>query len=188
MNLKEYVHTFIDSNFNTNESLPFPVSDKIYPRGTIITQIGDIEKYAYFINFGIAEMSINKDDNDWIIDFYFENDFFSSYESLLLNSPSITQIIALTELSVERVLKTELQNAYAESCLANKIGRYATERLYLKKVKRERNLLLMTAEQNYIQLLHNSNQMINHIPVYKIAKYLGIKAESLSRIRKKSIS
>ena len=44
----------------------------------------------------------------------------------------------------------------------------------------------MTAEQYYLELINNSGKVINKIPINKIAKYLAIKPESLSRIRKHS--
>ena len=186
MTLSEYIKIFIDPQFSIGEKLPFPVSKHFFKKGTIITQIGEIEKFAYFLNDGIAEMSMIHDDNEVIVDFYFDDDFFSSYESLLLDNVSLVQITALTDISVEKVLKLNLQNSYQTSLLANKIGRHATEKLYLKKIRRERNLLTMTAEQYYLDLINNRGKLINKIPVNKIAKYLAIKPESLSRIRKHS--
>ena len=171
MTLREYIIQFIDIQFNGDEKLPFIVSNDLIKKGTVITQIGEIEKYAYFLNEGIAEMSMMNSENETIIDFYFGCDFFSSYESLLLNIPSIVQITALTNISVEKVSKIELQNSYKTSLLANKIGRHATEKLYLKKIKRERNLLIMTAEEYYSELINSNGKIITQIPVNKIGSH-----------------
>ena len=188
MTLQEYIQSFIDPDYDSNNPLPFKVTSGFYKKGSTISKINEVENYAYFINNGIAEMSILFEEDEKIIDFYFKGDFFSSYESLLKNTPSRVQLKALTDLSVEKVYKQDLMLAYNTSLLANKIGRHATEKLYLKKFKRETDLLIRTAEQNYLELLNRDNKIISSIPVYKIARYLGIRPESLSRIRKKSIS
>jgi CRP-like cAMP-binding protein len=42
----------------------------------------------------------------------------------------------------------------------------------------------LTAEQRYLKLLRNQPNVILNFPLKYIASYLGIKPESLSRIRK----
>jgi CRP-like cAMP-binding protein len=188
MTLKDYVNKYVDNQFSPFDELPFSTTILSIKKGTILTQIGAIENFAYFLNTGIVEMSMITDKNEFIIDFYFDDDFFSSYESLLLEIPSNFQVAALTDIIVERVSRADLNNAYNNSLLANKIGRHATEKLYLKKIKRERNLLAMTTKESYLNLINTNGKLINQIPVFKIAKYLGVEPESLSRIRKGLIS
>ena len=45
-----------------------------------------------------------------------------------------------------------------------------------------------TPEERYYNLLEHKPNLINRVPQYLIAQYLGIKPESLSRIRKRHIS
>ena len=59
------------------------------------------------------------------------------------------------------------------------------EQAYLRKVQREKDFLTKTAEERYNDLLKTHPDYIIQIPVNKIARYLGIHPESLSRIRKK---
>jgi CRP-like cAMP-binding protein len=123
-----------------------------------------------------------------ILDFIFENNFFGAYTSLLTNQPSDVQLITLAKTKVEILDYNDLQNAYKTSLLANQLGRYVTERLYLNNTKREKDFLTKTAEQRYRELLEKRPDIISSIPVNKIAKYLGIHPESLSRIRKSIFS
>jgi len=68
------------------------------------------------------------------------------------------------------------------------LGRIETEKLYLKKVQREKALLTKTAEERYLSLLNTHPEIIQQISIRDISKYLGIQPESLSRIRKKIFS
>ncbi len=188
MILQEYLIDNIDTSFIDASLIPFAIHKKEIKKGEVITPLNAIENKAYFINQGIVEMSIPYLDDEKIIDFYFEGDFFSSYASFLEESLSQVKITALTDVSVEFVVKDDLRKAYQNSLLANKIGRLVTEKLYLKKFRRETNFLVNTAERNYLDLLERDKKIIENISVIKIAKYLGIQPESLSRIRKSIIS
>jgi hypothetical protein len=71
--------------------------------------------------------------------------------------------------------------------LANQLGRVVTEDLFIKKSNREKDFLTKSAEERYIELLSKRVDIIKMVSVNKIAKYLGIHPDSLSRIRKKII-
>jgi hypothetical protein len=78
----------------------------------------------------------------------------------------------------------DMTKAYEHSLLANQLGRIVTEQYYIRKTNREKDFLTKTATERYEELITNRPELIHDIPVNMIAKYLGIKPESLSRIRK----
>ncbi len=64
------------------------------------------------------------------------------------------------------------------------IGRIAKE-LFIRNEQREAMLLTANAEQRYHWVLSNEPWIVEHVAQYHLASYLGIEAESLSRIKKK---
>ena len=66
-----------------------------------------------------------------------------------------------------------------------KYGRLIAEKLYIQVARRSQELLLRTPEEMYIKLIEQQSPIISRIPQHYIASYLGIKPESLSRIRKR---
>jgi len=64
--------------------------------------------------------------------------------------------------------------------LNNKI----VQSLYLKKEKKERDLLFMNADERYLEFLRDYIEIIFRIKDYHITSYLGISPVSLSRIKK----
>jgi len=186
MTLKEYIIKNIDSEFEGD--LPFEFYSKKFKKGAIFTEFEKIEKNGFFLNKGIVKIEIQSKNGLIILDFFFENSFFAPYSSLLSNSHSDVCISAITDCVVDVIEYKALQKAYKHSLLANKLGRIETEKLYLKKVQREKALLTKTAEERYLSLLNTHPEIIQQISIRDISKYLGIQPESLSRIRKKIFS
>lgn len=53
---------------------------------------------------------------------------------------------------------------------------------------RSKELSTLNAEQRYIKLIKNYPGIIQNVPIQYIASFLGMKPESLSRIRRKLIN
>jgi len=54
----------------------------------------------------------------------------------------------------------------------------------LAKQKEEfTKFMTLKPEQKYLQLISERFQLLNRVPQYQIASYLGVKPETLSRIR-----
>ncbi len=185
MFFREFYSSILNTSILSNEDLPFPIKTTHFKKGTIITQYGQIEDAVYFINEGIVEMNIKSYMTEKVIDFFFEKEMVCAFTSFLNQQPTDVQISALMDCEFEMISHSDLMVAYDHSFEANKFGRILTEHGYIRKSNREKNLLTKTAEERYAEMFETKAEYINNIPVNKIAKYLGIHPESLSRIRKK---
>ena len=188
MTICSFFNTHFGTNYTDDGALPFSTIDKLFKKGDIITRYQQVEKRMYFINEGIVQLSILKDIEEKIVEFFFANDFFCSYTSFITQKPSDVQIIALTDCQLQVIQYEDLQSAYKNSFPANTIGRLLTEQIYIRKTQREKDFLIKSAEERYKDLISQRPELIQLIPINKIAKYLGIHPESLSRIRKEIIS
>jgi CRP/FNR family transcriptional regulator, anaerobic regulatory protein len=190
MDIKQYIKEKIVGNSLElkMDILPFPTYRKTIKKNEIISQFGQIERKAYLLISGIIESSISKDGEVKIIDFVFPNSFICSYTSFLLQTPSEIQTKAIADCEVEYFLKEDLEKAYKKSIVANQFGRYVTEQFFISKLKRENDFLTKTAKEVYLNLMQERPEILEKIPINKIAKYLGIHPESLSRIRAEIIS
>lgn len=185
MNLELFIHQYVDSDYQPGDTLPFPIEEVSTPKNTILTDYGQIERKAYFLLKGIAKISmIRQDGEERVLEFFFPGQFFSAYSSFLTQKPSDVQVKLLTEASMQVLTHEAMQKAYTHSLLANKLGRMAAEFYYIRKTQREKDFLTKTASERYLDLLHRRPELVQQIPIQLIAKYLGVTAESLSRIRK----
>jgi CRP-like cAMP-binding protein len=188
MTIIDFINTNLPIKINSYDELPFPTSAKIFVEGDVITDYHKVETKFYFINKGVVQISLHYNDDERIFDFITAGNFFGSYSALLTKQPSDVRLIALTSMEVEVVEYAALLEAYKHSLLANQLGRLVTERVYVNNTIREKDFLTKTAEQRYQDMLQKRPDLVALLPVHKIAKYLGIQPESLSRIRKLIIS
>lgn len=184
MTIRDYIVSFVDPSFPDDAPLPFPVSEMRLKKNHVLTSIGQTEARAYFIQQGIVEISMNNDGNEKILEFFFPGQFTCAYTSFLTQRPSDVRLTCLTDCVLEMFERRHLMEAYTTSLLANQIGRYATEQIFLMRTKREKEFLTISAEERYLNLMKERPDILSIIPVNKIAKYLGVHPESLSRIRK----
>ena len=64
-----------------------------------------------------------------------------------------------------------------------KLAKHISDDYFLRKCKRQTSLLMDTAKDRYDLLLTTYPGIEQWVPQYHIASYLGIKPESLSRIK-----
>jgi CRP-like cAMP-binding protein len=157
---------------------------KRFNKGDFILNEGEIEQYIYYLKSGTVKVGILKDSEEWLLDFWFDDDFFSSYTSFLTREPSRVFIQTLSVVELFRFHYNTLQEAYKNSNTANLVGRLMAEQLFIRKTQREIDFLTKSAEERYSDLVKFNPEVIQRIPVNQIARFLGIHPESLSRIRK----
>ena len=56
---------------------------------------------------------------------------------------------------------------------------------YKLTTKRVEGFMFMDAEQRYLQMMREVPHLLERVPLYHLASYLGVERESLSRLRKK---
>jgi len=112
-------------------------------------------------------------------------DFVASYRALLTSSPSYFSIEALMDSELLVIRYEHFQSLFTEHICWERLGRYIVEQLYIKKEQREYELLMLSAEERYRLFLERHSHMINDIPQYHIASFLGITPVALSRIKRK---
>jgi CRP-like cAMP-binding protein len=184
MTIRDFVNINFKTDFKHDHELPFKVTKKIFKKGDIITSYGQIERNAYFLIRGLIEITVLKGIDEKIIEFFLPGCFFGSYTSFLTQQPSDVQVSVLIDCEVEVITYDELQKAYKTSLIANQLGRLATESIFIISTRREKDFLTKSAQERYDELLSKRPELIKLVSVNKIARYLGIHPESLSRLRK----
>jgi len=180
-NISEYI-TINNSDIEIINKL---FSKKEYKKGEYLIEQGKRADKVFFIEKGLVRMYfINESGNE--INTYFASDenFITSFSSFINQHSSVEFIKAEKETSVYSLnyLDFETNNDF--------MVKFRT--LFVEQnlvcVKNRLDLLQTSnAKEKYEHFIRNTNkEIINGIPLYHIASYLGITAESLSRIRKKA--
>lgn len=146
---------------------------------------GQVCKEMGFINQGLFRVFYLSDGREINTHFCMENDFVVDFDSFLQQKPSRYYIQALEDCDITTFSLPTLQHAYQSSQNWERFGRMMAEHAYKTTNKRVESFLFMDGEQRYTNLLETEPHLLERVPLYHIASYLGIERETLSRLRKK---
>ncbi len=171
--------------YTVNGEQPFTDAvQRKYKKNSNLCSIGEVEHNVYFVVSGIVEAGMIANKEDKIIEFVFPNEFTSSFSSLLSQQPSDVYLTCLTDCEIQIITFSKLREDSKTSLAASQFYIQSIEKAYLQRAKREKDFLTLSAEERYLKLVETRPEVIQQIPVFRIAKYLGIHPDSLSRIRK----
>lgn len=145
-------------------------------RGKICDHIGIVEG-------GILRSYLERDGKEFIKDFYFPGSIVVSYGSFLTGEPCIGYIQALEEVSLTTLSRSAYDLLLSESSEWHRLGKYISDSLLARKCRRETSFLTEDAYERYKLLLKTYPGIERHVAQHHIAAYLGIKPESLSRLK-----
>ena len=158
---------------------------KKYKKKEFLLQDGQICNKVSFINSGCMRLFYNVDGVENTIQFFFANSWYTDYTSFLTGQPTIENMQALEACEVVQFRKADLYKLYDIYPVFDRVGRVMAENAFLSLSKLNKMLTNEEPEQRYLNLLQQRPELVERIPQHYIASYLGIKPESLSRIRKR---
>jgi len=175
------------SNFSEEESekilshfkqLKIGKKDKYLESGKICHQIAYIEKGS------LIYLQTDFEGEQTAIDFAFEGEFVVYLQSFLNGTPADIDIMANEATLLQVISKERLNQLYEHYPKMERVGRSLLEEGLMKMAKGRTVFQTMNNQERYIYMMENAPQVLERIPQYHIATYLGIKPESLSRIRR----
>ncbi|MCP1996530.1 Crp/Fnr family transcriptional regulator [Flavobacterium sp. HSC-61S13] len=178
----EHIHSMSDADWELFSS---KLVKQRFSKRAILIDSGQVEDYLSFVEKGSIRIFSSNEEKEHTLGFVFENEFCCAYDSFLTRSPVEYRIETLTAVELWRISYLDLQELYQTTVIGNLLGRHIAEMLFIKKARRERSLLMETAEQRYINLFLEKRQWIKTIPLKFLASYIGVTPQALSRIRKR---
>lgn len=116
-------------------------------------------------------------------DLFAEGDFATDYVSFLTEQPSTVEIMALEPCRVSTLSRESLLAFYDALPGVDRLGRKIAERQFVGAVHRAGSLLTEDPSVRYRSLAARRPDLIQRVPQYVLARWLGVTPESLSRIR-----
>lgn len=161
---------------------------KHFKKGEAIVKQGEVCNYVYFINKGFCRLFKVVDGKEIATGFIEDNEYISVYDSFLTRQPAIESLEALEDTELICLSYTDMQVLYQQYPIFETFGRKIAEQLFIWTVQRNNALLMLSPEQRYINMIENNAILIQKVPQYMLASYIGVTPEHLSRIRKKMLS
>jgi CRP-like cAMP-binding protein len=156
------------------------------PAKTVLLEEGKIAANYIFVEKGCARLALNKNGEDKTIQFFFEEQGLTSFESFVKNTPSLFTIETLEPSVVYLLPKNHFHDLMTELSHEPDFLRLILE------ISVERQLHYMhefvsfikdTPEQRYQNLITERPHIVRRVPQHYIASYLGVSRVHLSRIK-----
>jgi len=146
---------------------------------------GAVCRSVFFIEKGLVRYYVNHDGEEKTTYFNKEGEFVCDYLSFLPGSPSMIHIQALEDSVIWAIDRQSLQRFYKEVQQGERFGRLVIEQVYLQAIQQVGSFYRDPPETRYLNFLHSYPELSQRIAQYYIASYVGVKPQSLSRIRRR---
>ena len=183
--LKTFTSRFIDLSVTELAALesiftPFTIKkmDHLMISGVYVKDI-------YFIDKGLFRGYYLKDGEEYTTGFYYSPLMFAELFSIRKNTPTEFNLQALQESDCYQANFYELEKLMVDFPSIKRLFFRLYEMLYMYGVKRQVSFIYDSPKERYYKLCLEFQKLLDDIPLQHIASYLGIKPETLSRIRRK---
>ncbi|WP_259016001.1 Crp/Fnr family transcriptional regulator [Emticicia fluvialis] len=167
------------------ESIADKLQVQTYKKGTLLLKEGEIAKRCFFILKGCVRQYYLADGDEKTTAFFTEEQAVVSFSSYARQIPSTQNwICAEDTTAIVGYLDAE-QEMYAQFPKLLEITRAFLEVDFGKTQDDFATFVASSPEERYNQLQEKRPGLLQRVPQHQIASYLGIKPESLSRIRKR---
>ncbi len=153
-------------------------------KNDIFIDEGEIARQIAFTNKGYLRVFYLHDGEEITRDITPLHSFATALPSFISQTPSFEIISAITDCELITIHKNDLEFLYSNFPKWERFGRRIIEEMFVESQRRIYSFITETAEIRYKKLLKQHPDMIREVPLKFIAGFLGIKLQSLSRLRK----
>ncbi len=153
-------------------------------RNEFLIKPGEVEECLYFILGGTLRLYWVKGEEEFCYNFGYPLTFVSAYISFLSGKPCETYIRAITDSELIGIHKKDFYDLVEKIPQVEKIWRIFTEDALCERMEREMEILMLTPEERFNKCMEKTPYLFQLIPQKYLSSYLGMKPETLSRIKR----
>ncbi|OFX23993.1 MAG: hypothetical protein A2041_03580 [Bacteroidetes bacterium GWA2_31_9b] len=183
-NLIKFINHYVDFNEKEMKSISAFIEIVHLKKNEIFIHEGKIADKIAFTNKGYLRVYYNFDGEEITRDITPLHSFATALPSFISKTPSFEIISAITDCELFVIHKKDLEFMYSNFPKWERLGRRIIEDMFVESQRRIYSFIIETAEIRYKKLLIQYPDMIRDVPLKYIADFLGIKLQSLSRLRK----
>ena len=154
-------------------------------KGEFFLEAGKINKHVGFLDKGLVRYFVYKEEEESTFEFTKEGEFIADYQSFNNKTESVQNIQAIEDCEILIINYENVQTIFNSTKKGNLIGRRIIEHRFDIMVNQLLAIYMQNHEDRYQSFIKNYSDLSQRIPQYLIASYVGVKPESLSRIRRR---
>jgi len=189
--LRKYINSCTSSIISDEEFKPFYEAftpKKVKKRQFILHEGSICQHTAFIVKGAMRQFTIDKRGVEHIVRFGIENWWMCDRESFIMLTPSPYNIDAIEDCDLLIITSEQFEKLRGLSPAIDKMSMELDRRSFIKSQDRIKATISYSAEERFIHLMKTYPEFLQRFPQTMIASYLGITAETLSRVRKQAYS
>jgi CRP-like cAMP-binding protein len=179
------IQSFIDLTQKDRDCINRLFRKKEIQKGNFFLTERQVCRHVGFILKGLIRYYINQDGEEKTYAFAQEGNFVCNYESFIPQTPSTKIIQAIENCEMLQISFDDLQIFYESVARGERFGRLVIGQVFIELLQDLSSFYTDTPEYRYEKFVKEHPDLQQRISQYHIASYVGIKPQSLSRIRKR---
>ncbi len=157
---------------------------KTYPKKTLLLKAGQVCNFEVYLLKGcIKRYYIDQNGDETILQFAVEDWWVSDIASFCQQVPSRFYIETMEETELLQINYQNKELLFKEVPKLERVFRLLVQRAYAVLENRFFTGITDPAEDRYLEFIKKYPGLLQRVPQYQIASYLGITPEALSRIK-----
>lgn len=190
MDHKNKIVDYVKRSVNLTDEEAIQFSDafrevKIKKRQFIVQPNFVVKHRNYVVTGAFRAYVVDDNGQDSTIAFAIEDWWITDYNSYILQKPATMFVVALEDSIILEIPYEKEQALKAANHKFETFFRIRAERTAAFMQQRIISNLTQTAEERYENFISKYPQIVQRVPQYALASYLGMTTEFLSRIRNK---
>ncbi|BDD03715.1 Crp/Fnr family transcriptional regulator [Aureibacter tunicatorum] len=160
---------------------------RLYKKGEFLIKEGEYSDAFYFNIKGLVRLYYLIEGEEKTTYFYSGNQYISAYRSFTRDEPCRFNLQAMEDTHIVAINKNSAYQLLEHSSKFEALARLAMEDELICHQDMVASHIIMTPEQRYLNLMESFPEIFQKVPQLHIASYIGVKPESLSRIKKRCL-
>ncbi len=158
-----------------------------HKKGTVLLKEGQISNAVYFVLEGCVRQYYAVDGDEKTTNFFTEEQWVVSINNFGQPVPSSHFLECCLDSTLVVGNRNKEEDLYRRFPKLETISRRVMEKVFAEQQAAMASYTTDTPEQRYLKLLKSRPDLFQRIPQYQLASYVGVKPESLSRIRRRIV-
>jgi CRP-like cAMP-binding protein len=183
--LIEYFSKFTTFSESESQAIRDSMLTKDFKRGSFLAKEGRPNTNTYFIISGLVRRYKMIKGEEVTTGFYTEGQWIVSLTGFTKDTMATDYLICSEDVSVVVGDEQKASRLFQQFPGFETISRAVMETVFAEQHKTMSHYLTDSPEERYVRLLETRPDLFQRVPQYQLASYIGVKPESLSRIRKR---
>jgi CRP-like cAMP-binding protein len=158
---------------------------KNYAKGTVLVHEGQFSNETFFVLEGLIRQYNLVEGEEKTTAFFTEEQWVMALNNLEGDTPSAYYWVCEEDSVLMLGNDNSAQKIFNQFPRLESIARKIVENTFSEYQQTITTYMTDTPERRYLRLLESRPDLIQRIPQYQLASYIGVQPESLSRIRKR---